>query len=376
MTLFLLLIISLVLSPVVKENEGQCRSLIALHTENGQYYLIDGETYEVTPILPGYKGISLESRSFDWSPDGKRLLLNASDEDGNYNLYIFYPATQHLIKLPEDGAEALWSPDGQYIIYRGGIYFRQIKSINLQNMELQTLLETDVRGYYFWFTQSPFIFIYDYDYNRLFQFDLNNIENQLPSKTFYTDLFPIDHVSLDEKNILYLYNWDDEIFTFNVDDLSSQPQPLMIPDLGSKFRHLYISPDGTHMIMMSLDTGTTYLIDTKLKTHNAIEAHNTVYWAEWSPDSKSFVYPGKRGYSVHYLGAETIDLNLPTKDIYVDDWAPDSQKILFHRNVRDNEGHIAEQKFYVFDLLEHDLHEIWVSDTSVSAIWSPCLDNE
>jgi TolB protein len=56
-----------------------------------------------------------------WSPNGQLLAFSWRRPDGNYDIYVMDPTSQHIINLtPDSGTRnerPSWAPDGRHIVF-------------------------------------------------------------------------------------------------------------------------------------------------------------------------------------------------------------------------------------------------------------------
>ena len=62
-----------------------------------------------TETLATFKATEGTPRALDFSPDGKRIVLDRYDPDGKSSLWILTPATKKLAPLVESGFSPVWN---------------------------------------------------------------------------------------------------------------------------------------------------------------------------------------------------------------------------------------------------------------------------
>ncbi len=108
-------------------------------------FLLDPDSKKEKTLISRH--FQVKGSGVAWSPDGKFLSFVATQE-GEYKLYLFELATQHLTELgftglPEINSPA-FSPDGRYILFSGFDYHSyQLYRVDLSSKKIDPLTDDD-----------------------------------------------------------------------------------------------------------------------------------------------------------------------------------------------------------------------------------------
>jgi Tol biopolymer transport system component len=339
MGIIIFLITSLFLSPVTQIHapEVECSSQIALFVgtgKSGSYYLIDGETFEIRPILTGYKGAVIETSSLDWSQDGKQLLFTALDNDIT-GLYSYSPLDDAVTEMltSVQAHDAKWSPDGQYVLY----YIRQN---GLEERFAQYLIVEGADGV----KNGP----------------ISNTQpltfrwRPMTTQTVYPSA--------------YLINPDGRVFKMLVNP--HLVERVILPDVDEPVEDIFPSPDAQHIAVMTNNSQVLWMMNLSENSSYQIELEQAITAPVWSPDGTHFAFITGEDFYLHKLNGDTRTVDVPEGFDHVTlyDWSPDGEYLLIG-NV--NEG---KEKIYVIGTDGAVIEELWENQAhTMRAAWSPCL---
>jgi TolB protein len=105
-------------SPAWNPKTGQ--SVVFVSDRGGipKLYMMNADGTNVNLLDLPDKGYIIDPA---WSPNGQLLAFSWRRPDGNYDIYVMEPTSQHIINLtPDSGSRnerPSWAPDGRHIVF-------------------------------------------------------------------------------------------------------------------------------------------------------------------------------------------------------------------------------------------------------------------
>jgi Tol biopolymer transport system component len=240
-----------------------------------------------------------------FSPDGRRIAY-MSTADGDFDIYVVFPAEGRRIKLTDTDAREgtpTWSPDGSRIAFQS---FRdrrsQIYVMNADGSDQRNVSNSE------WHDEHPF---WSADGERLLFASNRSATTEAP------DNFDIFEMRIDGSGVRRI-----------TDTPQVETYPSWSPD-GTRIAARKIMPDGNWEIVLMDANGSNPRV---VAPHPAADG-----WPVWSPEGRRLVFSSERAGTADLwlLDLETDELRRLTWDDEADErqpwFSPDGNRVVYAR---------------------------------------------